>query len=196
MRTLRFHILPLALALFLSLLFAPTAFAGSGKAIVPTAVTKYTNHLNYTKLRLDISNISENTVEVTLTLRDENGAYVYEHGTNTATSGDLLANYFSPTTYSGADDSADGFTMNFELEGKKSCALTYYPKTEATGNRTIVYGTIEWENAESTENDQVALIASGHRIHHYTPEESDGPQDDINLREIMQDHPINNGIVF
>ncbi len=196
MRTLHILVLPLAVALSLSILFAPTAFAGSGKAIVPTAVTKYTNHLNYTKLRLDISNISENTVEVTLTLRDENGAYVYEHGTNTATSGDLLAEYFSPTTYMGADDSSDGFTMNFELEGKKSCALTYYPKQEATGNRTIVYGTIEWKNKESTENDQVALIASGHRVHHYTPYESAGQDDDVNLREIMQDHPINNGKVF
>ncbi len=189
MRILRFLALMLSLTLALPVLAVP-AFAGSGKAIVPPAATMYAGSTNYTSLRLNLSNISENTVEITLKLRDQNGTMVYEHDTTTPANdnGDLLADYTSGT-YAEADDDADSFTMTFELEGKKSCSLTYYPKTASGGSRIVAYGTIEWENKESTENDQVALIATGHRLNLNQPAGA-------NTQKSLYNLSINNGVPF
>jgi hypothetical protein len=189
MRILRLLALVLTLTLALHVFAAP-AFAGSGKAIVPPAATMYAGTTNYTSLRLNLSNISENTVEVTLKLRDQNGTMVYEHDTTTPAddNGDLLAE-FTSGTYAEADDDADAFTMTFELDGKESCTLTYYPKTSSSGSQIVTYGTLEWENKESTENDQVALIAAGHRLNLDQPAGADTQKSLYNLS-------INNGVPF
>ncbi len=153
MRTLRFLTLALALSLTLPLLAAP-AFAGSGKAIIPPSHTTYGSTSSYTAIYLYISNITENTIETTITLYDNSGNIVYESSSGQST-GDIRADTVS--SYTEATSSADGYTATFKIAAKQTCSLKI---NAPSGTPRHVFGTIEWKNDSSNDDDEVALVAN------------------------------------
>jgi hypothetical protein len=186
MRTLRFLTLVLALSLALPV-FAVPAFAGSGKAIIPPTTTFYANANLAHQLITTYSNISDNTIEVTVTLYKEDGTLVYDTAGNSAASGDIIGSYAS-SGYTEATSSSDGYTFKFELDSKNSCRVEYYPKGLTLNRMYINFGTIEWINKYSTDDDEVALVANAKSYLWYV-------QSGL-MRESKANVPINYGMPF
>jgi hypothetical protein len=160
MRALRCLTLALALALAVPLIAASSTFAGSGKAIIPTTLAYYSNGNNASNILIFLSNISENTVEVTLTLYNKDGNFIYESGSSGQTTGDISAYDVDVSSYTEATSSSAGYTAKFELSSKKSCRIRYYPATSASGAYSSIFGALEWKNKYTTNDDDVALVST------------------------------------
>jgi hypothetical protein len=186
MRTLRFLTLVLALSLALPVFAAP-AFAGSGKAIIPPTSTYYANSNLAHELITTYFNISDNTIEITVTLYKEDGVFVYDTAGNNPATGDIVG-YYASSGFTEATSSADGYSFKFELDAKKSCRVQYIPKGLTTNRVYLVAGTVEWKNKYSTDDDEVALVATAKSYLWYV-------QTGL-MRESKANVPINNGIPF
>jgi hypothetical protein len=179
MRTLRFLTLVLALSLALPMLAAP-AFAGSGKAIIPGSYINYAASNNYVSLGTFLSNISDNTIEITVTLYYKSGSIVYEPGTSVWGT--------NCSSYTEATSSSDGYTMICDLESKKTASLGLTPRHFGSSTSEYIFGIIEWKNKYATDDDDVALVANANYVRTY----SDSGKQSQSNHSVM----INNGLPF
>lgn len=106
--------------------FSLAAFAGSGKAIVPHWHSSLSDGL---RNRIHVSNITDNTLNVTITLYNKNGS-VYNSG----------------LTYT------NFITSNTQLAANSSGYLQMYGSTD------YGYAVIEWSNT-GTDDDVLGLVA-------------------------------------
>ena len=181
MRTFRF--LTLAVAVALPLFAAANAAAGSGKAIIPPSRYYYSSSSSKCGLYLYFTNISDSPIEITLTLRYHDGSILYESSSDAAT-GDVRAGLFS--SYTEATTSGDGYTAKFELGAKQTGAVQFNPYS--TAGEKYMFGTIAWENAESTDDAHVALVTTAMNFRHLV--------EAGRARESKLFLPVNNGMPF
>jgi hypothetical protein len=185
MRTLRFLTLILALSLALPVFAAP-ALAGSGSIFIPSSYIYYASASNQVTLGTFLSNISPNAIEVTIKLFYKAGTFVCESGSSSMLTGSLRAHNVS--SYTEATSGSAGYTARFDIAAKQTGTFSLNPAHFSPSQSEFVYGTIEWRNKYSTNDDIVALLANAYYLRTYS---DSGKQSQAN-HSIM----LNNGMPF
>ncbi len=141
----------MSLVVVLSILFFQgPVFAASGKAVLPHYHGNYTSSSYYQVTHLFITNVTNATTSVTLTLYDASGTIVTDDDNYDA--GKIRAESSVSATW---DDNHSGSSATFDLDSNETVLVTI------TGSATAIigYGRIEWEQPNS---DAVyGLIAHG-----------------------------------
>lgn len=150
-----------------------SAFAGCGSAVIPSFYSSETTAQNVFAA-IEMSNISNNVITVSITLYDKNGSVFIDDGGED--SGDITAD--NVINYS---DSCYNHTAEFDIEPHGTISFVAFHTAGVEKN--YHYGIIEWE---SDSMDANALIATLRRNNHFY---------NSNTYSMMA-VPINNGLPF
>ncbi len=137
--------------------FAGTISSKGNTAVIPHFYSyDYTSY--YYKTFLYFTNITDDTITVTLTLYDSDGTLISDDDSSTA--GDIIGENFVSGTY---DETLTSETMSFNIASGKTVILKFQHS-----DYTLMYGMVEWSQTGSGHGRHGLLASGSEMFDHFT----------------------------